>query len=453
MMTTPTSSRVPAFTTRLDKHAINTDGNSVRHLVITATAPIAEHPASQARPPLNLGVVIDASGSMQGPPLNAAKRATCGVIDTLKDSDHLSIVSFGNHAYTDLESTRMDGRGKQTGLAAVIPIQTRGCTNMEEGWLSGCEHVASRLATAVGTERNQVLLLSDGHANRGQCDPAVLARHAHELRERGVATSTVGIGSGYSPTQLQAIAEAGGGRMHDAETPEEILEIIAAELDETLTTTVENLMVRLVLPAGVEAEVYGTAPAMRHGKGFEMVLGSMRSGATRDVVVKLTFPAGEVNESLLISGSATWQTPGQQDLQKCEIPPVEVVFASAANCRLQPIDPDTATVVAERWKQHIYRVGLTLNQDNNFDQAVDFAETQQQAFERYCRQVPGLEHLPRDLRYFGRSVHRRYDAISSKEVLLYAYKSGRGERDRRSNTRHSSEHYVRSMLADTDDDS
>jgi hypothetical protein len=69
----------------------------------------------------------------------------------------------------------------------------------------------------------------------------MLAKHASELRKRGIVTSTVGVGHNYSPTQLQAIAEAGGGRMHDAEEPGDIAQIVMAELNDTLSTVVDHL--------------------------------------------------------------------------------------------------------------------------------------------------------------------------------------------------------------------
>ena len=63
-----------------------------------------------------------------------------------------------------------------------------------------------------GPTQNRVIVLSDGHANRGLVEPGELGHHAAELRKRGLYTSTVGIGDNYSPVQLDAIAEHGGGR-------------------------------------------------------------------------------------------------------------------------------------------------------------------------------------------------------------------------------------------------
>jgi len=86
-----------------------------------------------------------------------------------------------------------------------------GSTNLAEGWLRGAEQVASHLA-AEGV--NRVLLLTDGLANVGITDPAQLAAHAAQLRKRGVATSTIGVGEDFDESLLQALADAGGGHFY-----------------------------------------------------------------------------------------------------------------------------------------------------------------------------------------------------------------------------------------------
>ena len=84
----------PEVTADIDRPIINAAGESVRHLVVTIRAPERKPDPGQQRLPLNLGLVIDASGSMSGPPLESAKQATIDVIDALSDDDHMSLVSF-----------------------------------------------------------------------------------------------------------------------------------------------------------------------------------------------------------------------------------------------------------------------------------------------------------------------------------------------------------------------
>jgi len=434
----------PEFRVALDRSLVNVEGRSVRHLVLTVRAP---EPPQTDRPrvPLNIGVVIDASGSMSGRPLDAAKGATLALLESLADTDHLSLVSFADDVIAHAMAVRLDAAGRSTAANAIRPLVTRGSTALFDGWVGGCEAVATRQAAADATERNHVLLLSDGHANRGECRPERLAHHAAELRKRGILTSTVGIGRSYSPIQLQAIAEAGGGRMHDAEEPHEIAEIMLAELGEALDTALEDLTISLALPAGVKAELHGTAPVTSRPGGFDILLGAVRSAATRQVVVRLEFPAGRAGDRLVIEPEARWRLPGGEAFESCRLQAVDVVFGTPGECERQPIDRAVATIAAEHWRASIYHRGIALNQDGHGEAAQTWVEEQQRRFERYCGRVGGLEELVESLDIFHRSLRRRYDVLAAKEVLLAAYKLGRGEADRRTLKRMAAEEYIRSQ--------
>ncbi len=434
----------PLLTARLDRSLVNAKGGSVRHLIVKVQAPVDDSAATKSRQPLNLGLVIDASGSMAGAPLDAAKSAALGVIEALRDTDHLSIVSFASDCILHADGVRMTVEGRQTAAEAIRPLDTRGSTDLGGGWLLGCEGVAKRQAAADALERNRVILLSDGHANQGECDPGVLARHARALQDRGVLTSTVGIGTGYSPIQLQAIAEQGGGRMHDAERPEEIVEIVLAELAETLTTTVENVELRLTLPDGMTAEIYGTTPTTTTGKRFSALLGAMTSGTSRNLVVKLTCPPGAAESRLPIAVAARWRTPDSPAVHACEVGSLEVHYGSGQACLAQPHDADTAKTVAEQWQAHIYHRAIVLNQDGEQEAAATFVERELKYFSRYCQGISGTERFVRGIVDLLPSLITTFSPRDAKEMLLSTYKMTRGEVDRRSMRRESIDEIVRS---------
>lgn len=430
MIAPGTDALAPELSARLDSADIDAAGGSLRHLVVTVRAPEVPVRPDVRRQPLNIALVIDASGSMAGRPLEAAKAATLDVIDALTADDHLSVVSFASDVQVHAEAVRLDAAGKTAVKRGVDRLTARGNTALCAGWLAGCEAVARRqAATAIG-ERNRVVLLSDGHANEGETDPAVLGRHADELRRRGIVTSTVGVGDGYSPTQLQALAESGGGRMHDADVPDEIARIVMAELTDSLATTVENLEIDVRLPPGVTAEPYGAAPSSTTDGGRTILLGSMLGGATRSVVVRLTFGSGADRATAHLGVAARWTTPGDSAERALAAAVVEARFADPAD-RAAGRDLATAQLVVEQWQAHVYRQAMILNQDGACREAAAYAAREYEAIRGYCAGVPELVALIDGLDSFAPSLLARFSASSSKEMLLHSYKLSRHEADHR----------------------
>lgn len=440
------ASGAPQFAFGLDRSIVLGAGNSVRYAVFSVTAPSAPRRAAAIRPPLNLALVVDASGSMAGAPLRAACEGAASVIERLGEQDHLSLVSFASDVVVHLSAVRLDAAGKALAKAALRELDTRGSTDLAAGWLAGCEAVATRQAFVAAAERNHVVVLSDGHANQGIVDPVQLAKHAGELRARGVLTSTVGIGTGYSPVQLQAISEAGGGRMHDAERPEEIAEVLLAELADTLATTVEQLQLALHLPPLVHAEVYGTAPASHVAGEYRVLLGSVLDSATRQLVVKLTFPAGVEGATLELGATASWRNPVDGTDHVQVLPSCTLRHGSGRECAEQPRDLERARTVLAQWQSHVLHQAMVHNQRRELVEAVAFVQRELHHFSRYCRGIPGAESLLQTLDDYLRSVGHLQDAVTAKEMLLASYKRGRGEVDRRSMMRASLEDQVRGMF-------
>lgn len=216
------------FTARLDRRLLSRRGG-VRHLLVDVTAPEAPRPADAERPPLDLALVIDASGSMQGEPLEAAKRAAAGVVEALGPRDRITVTSFADDVIRHVDSLSAADGGRARALKAIATLETRGCTDLAGGWSDGVQ--ALDRARRDGAQR-RVVILSDGHANVGETDPETLGLEAAAARDRGVVTTAVGIGDGYSTTQLAALCENGGGNLHHAARAEEIIEVVCGELGE-----------------------------------------------------------------------------------------------------------------------------------------------------------------------------------------------------------------------------
>ena len=283
---------IKRLTVKQDRVLIRPRWHSKRFVVAHVTAP--EAASNTERPRVNLGFVIDRSGSMANGRLTLALQAVEEAIRRLKPQDRFSVVVYDNAIDTIAPGTMGTPAAKDSAVEHLRTVGPRGSTNLGGGWLKGCEHVASELM-ADGV--NRVLLLTDGLANQGMTDPDELATHAGELRKRGVSTSTFGVGDSFNEVLLGGMSQAGGGQFYDIATAEQIRDHIESEVGETLEVVARNVTLDIMFPDEVRVESLGAFGA-RSGGGRTMIdLGDLVSGQELDVPLRLSFPFGEIGAS------------------------------------------------------------------------------------------------------------------------------------------------------------
>jgi len=412
---------------RFDRNLIYTQGESVRFLVIDVQAPTIK---TEARPkdPLNLALVIDASGSMSGVPIEAAKAAAVRVTEQLGESDLLSVVSFDTNVTVHMNAAPQGPGGRSTSAAAIGALQAGSSTDLSGGWLKGCECVAARMDSSHAL-RNRAVVFSDGHANSGILDPQALGAHAAELRVRGLLSSTVGIGDDYSDVQLEAIASHGGGRMHHAARPEEIAELVLAELEELRATVVDSVEVVVRVPPRVRLEVVGDYAARPEAGGNTVALGSLTSGSSRSVVFKVTCPPGTEGDTVAIQIGARWKPAGVDGSLDLSPQSCDLTFATVTECGTQHRDQELATRVARIWQLSVVRVATRLNQDGALERAKQYLEQELKHLSRYCKDLAGGTELLRSLVRMHESVGMMYGRGAAKEMLVASSKALRNDRD------------------------
>ena len=164
-------------------------------------------------------------------------------------------------------------------------------------------------ADASATRIRRVVLLTDGLANVGILDPGVLARHAGELRRRGIATTTVGVGQDFDEGLLSAMAEAGGGNFQYVAGPEELRAFFAHELQELFSVAATGLTITLALPPGVDAELVSAFPVETRGNALEVAIGDLPAGDEIDLVFTVRAGQGNAGDLLPVGVTACWTDP------------------------------------------------------------------------------------------------------------------------------------------------
>ncbi|MDF2759336.1 MAG: hypothetical protein K0S99_1968, partial [Thermomicrobiales bacterium] len=213
----------PRVEARWERPLIAAGGGATTLLVRIIAAPGDETETSRAAP-LDVAFVLDRSGSMQGGKLDLAKEGVDLAVARLRDADRAALVVYDDEVDTVQPLAPATPRLKSSLRLALHGVDPGGSTYLSGGWIAGCQQLAEATtvanADATATRIRRVILLTDGLANVGILDPGMLARHAGELRRRGIATTTVGVGQDFDEGLLSAMAEAGGGNFQYVANPE-----------------------------------------------------------------------------------------------------------------------------------------------------------------------------------------------------------------------------------------
>src|SRR4028118_2270236 len=173
--------------------------------------------------PLNLGILLDISGSMEGPKLENAKQACRLLLEQLTPQDRAAVCVFSSGARTIVKSQFFDDNVKRLAQREVAQIQIEGATELLAGLNQVYAEVAPHRSPEVTTF---VILLSDGEPTDSQgyrvkSLDQFLTRAGQEFEANGVSLSTIGLGSAadYDASFLRELADRGSSKFLMAQQP------------------------------------------------------------------------------------------------------------------------------------------------------------------------------------------------------------------------------------------
>ena len=240
---------------------------------------------SKEKTPLNISLVIDRSGSMEGEnKLTYVKKACNMAINNLTNTDWLSIVAYSNWARTLRESDKVTQ--KQSLKSAINSLSASGGTNLSGGMEEGYKQVKS---TYKRNRINRVLLLSDGRANKGitslrELQEIVKKKYADEH----ISISTFGVGADFNEDLMTNLAEHGKGNYHFIATSNDIVRIFRQELNGLLSVVGQNTKMELDFQDDYfeVQEVFGFNSAIS-GNKIKFDYGDIFSQEEKTVLIKL----------------------------------------------------------------------------------------------------------------------------------------------------------------------
>lgn len=268
-----------------DKILQGSDGRVSLDLTLTAPeqAPRPDGPAKH----VDLIVVLDRSGSMNGPKINDARRAILRLMETLAPEDRLALVAYSNSVVSYADLTPMTRANRQRISGVVGRITANGGTNLGAGLQRGIE--IAMAAPPRGNVR-RIILISDGLANQGLTDPAALGNMAAASFEKALAVSTVGVGQEFNEALMTVLADNGGGRYYYLENPAAFAAVFQKEYHYARAAAAEAIRVSLPLPPGVRLIDAGGYPVKRVGSRAVFHPGSLGYGKSRTLYLTFQMP-------------------------------------------------------------------------------------------------------------------------------------------------------------------
>ncbi len=162
--------------------------------------------------PLNVTLVLDASGSMrEGNRVAIARAAAEAIRRSLDRDDRMAVVHFTTSVLDQftVEAARPDDRAVANSIAQLAPHNS---TNVQAGLNLGVR-LADRLRRERPQALNYVILMSDGVANVDATDPfAILEATSAPSGANPLRLITVGVGiANYNDLLLEQLAQHGDG--------------------------------------------------------------------------------------------------------------------------------------------------------------------------------------------------------------------------------------------------
>ncbi|WP_022665040.1 vWA domain-containing protein [Desulfospira joergensenii] len=237
------------------------------------------------RPPVNLGLVLDRSGSMGGTKMEKARAAAIEALKRLGREDVFSLVVYDSNVQTIVPAQK--ARNVQNIIQTIRQIQPGGNTALFGGVSQGAAEIRKSLGRGYV---HRMILLSDGLANVGPKMPSDLGRLGAGLVKENISVSTVGVGTDYNEDLMAQLAQKSDGNTYFVESSLDLPRIFAQELGDVLNVVAKQVRVVVTLEDGVEPiEIIGREGRIR-GNQVEIYMNQLYGSQQKYALIEVNLP-------------------------------------------------------------------------------------------------------------------------------------------------------------------
>ena len=177
-------------------------------------------------PVANYILLIDTSGSMTGTDrLDLLKSGLCNMIDYMRPSDRIAIITYAGEVKRLLESTLVKDADKIK--AAIKKLEASGYTPggaaMKMAYDEAVEHY-------IEGGNNRIIMCTDGDFNVGVTSTDALVEMVESYLDKGIYLSIMGFGSGnYQDSKMENLSNHGNGTYTYIDCEEEMMKVFVHE--------------------------------------------------------------------------------------------------------------------------------------------------------------------------------------------------------------------------------
>jgi Ca-activated chloride channel family protein len=264
---------------------------SPQKVVVKVTLEAARPPKEKPRVPVNLGIVLDRSGSMHGEKLQKAKEAVTEALSRLGKRDMFSVVAYDHNVRTVVSAQRV--QNMEEIMAKIRSISSGGNTALFGGVSQGASEVRKHSDEKYV---NRLILLSDGLANVGPSSPEALGRLGAALSKEDISVTTVGVGLGYNEDLMTRLSRKSDGNAYFVESSKDLPSIFASELGDVLSVVAKRIRITVEFPEGVKPlGIVGRDGNIRDRKA-RISMNQLYGGQEKYALIEVEVPPGRALE-------------------------------------------------------------------------------------------------------------------------------------------------------------